>query len=29
VKAGPNEYLVIGRRGRIVNRGLAASAFSE
>jgi hypothetical protein len=27
VKAQPNEYLVIGRRGRIVNRGVAASAF--
>jgi hypothetical protein len=27
VKAQPNEYLVIGRGGRIVNRGVAASAF--
>jgi hypothetical protein len=27
VKAGPSEYLVIGRRGRIINRGTAASAF--
>ena len=27
VKAGPSEYLVVGRRGRVVNRGTAASAF--
>jgi flotillin len=27
VKASPSEYLVIGRRGKIVNRGTAASAF--
>jgi hypothetical protein len=27
VKANPNEYLVVGRRGKITNRGAAASAF--
>jgi flotillin len=27
VKANPNEYLVVGRGGRITNRGVAASAF--
>jgi hypothetical protein len=27
VKANPNEYLVVGRGGRISNRGVAASAF--
>src|SRR5207302_3910175 len=27
VKANPNEYLVVGQRGRITNRGQAASAF--
>lgn len=27
VKASPSEYLVVGRRGRIVNRGTAASAL--
>jgi len=27
VKANPNEFLVVGRRGKITNRGLAASAF--
>src|SRR5262245_65350007 len=27
VKASPNEFLVVGRRGKVTNRGLAASAF--
>jgi len=27
IKANPNEYLIIGRRGRIINRGVAASAL--
>jgi hypothetical protein len=27
VKANPNEYLVVGRRGRVTNRGAAASAW--
>src|ERR1700722_13914196 len=27
VKANPNEYLVVGRRGKITNYGIAASAF--
>jgi hypothetical protein len=27
VKANPNEYLVVGSGGRIINRGVAASAF--
>jgi hypothetical protein len=27
VKANPNEYLVVGRGGKVTNRGLAASAF--
>jgi regulator of protease activity HflC (stomatin/prohibitin superfamily) len=27
IKANPNQYLVVGRRGRVSNRGVAASAF--
>jgi hypothetical protein len=27
VKANPNEFLVVGRRGKVTNRGLAASSF--
>jgi hypothetical protein len=27
IKANPNEYLVLGRRGTITNLGVAASAF--
>ena len=27
VKASPNEFLVVGRRGRLANRGLAGSAI--